>query len=199
MLFQNECGNPRFPVGSNSKSATVDNMIILAGTLRKEILWTLKVVPNHFSLQSCLDLNELFQPFQLFQMTCFKMFLDSKMAKSFHLSKTQCGYIINCGLASYFKELLTKAARGSPLSVLSFDESLNNTLQEKQMDLQVWHWDNNGKNFCMINLNSYFLKCSNVKNLLDVLLVIKISHTRASSLTINGRSFYQLESLRASS
>ena len=97
----------------SSKHSTVGIMIIPASMLRAEILWTLKVVTNHFSLQSCLGLNELFQV----------MFLDCKIATSFLLSK--------------FKELLTKAVRTFPFFILSFDESVKNILQKDQMDLQV--------------------------------------------------------------
>ena len=40
---------------------TVESMIVPASALRVEILWTLKVSISHFSLRSCLGLNELFK------------------------------------------------------------------------------------------------------------------------------------------
>ena len=99
------------------------------------------------------------------------MFPDNKIAKSFQLSKTKWGYIINYGLAPYFKELVTNAVWASPLFVLSFDESLNNMPQEEQRDSQVQYWDSNEKEVSMWYLNSHFLKHLNAKNLLDAVLL----------------------------
>ena len=116
---------------SNSPSlaktvSTISDFVIPATAIRAEIFWVLKVVTSHFSSRSCLGLNDLFR----------LMLIDSEIAKSFQLSKTKCGYIINFGLAPYFKEHLLKSLRVSPYFVLSFDESFNQTLQEEQMDLQ---------------------------------------------------------------
>ena len=90
-------------------------MLIAVNSLRAEILWILKVVTSHFSLPSCLGLNELFRI----------MLLDSKIASSFQSSKTKCSYFINYGLAPYFKELLLQDVKVCPFFVLSFGESLN--------------------------------------------------------------------------
>ena len=38
----------------------------------------------------------------------WSMFTDSEIVKTFQLSKTKCGSIINFGLAPYFKDLLLK-------------------------------------------------------------------------------------------
>ena len=49
---------------AESRSAQVtkvEDLVIHAITIRAEILWTLKVVTSHFSLRSCLGLNELFE------------------------------------------------------------------------------------------------------------------------------------------
>ena len=73
----------------SAKVTKVEDLVIPASTIRAEILWILKVVTSHFSLRSCLRLNELFEI----------MFLDSKVAKSFQLSKTKCGCFITYGLA----------------------------------------------------------------------------------------------------
>ena len=76
----------------------MESILVLASTLQTEVLWTLKVASSHFSLRSCLGFKELFRT----------MFTDSEIIKSFQLSKTKCGYIINFGLAPYFKDLLLK-------------------------------------------------------------------------------------------
>ena len=60
------------------KVKTVESMMIPASALKAEILWTLKVATSHYSLRSCLGLNEIFKA----------MFVDSAIAKSFQLNKT---------------------------------------------------------------------------------------------------------------
>ena len=70
------------------------------------------------------------------------MFSDSKIASSFQLSETKCGYFITYGIASHFKEPLLKDVNLSPFLVFSFDESLNEVFQKEQMDLQIRYWDN---------------------------------------------------------
>ena len=112
-------------------------MVIAVNSLRAEILWILKVVTSHFSLRSCLGLNELFRI----------MFLDSKIASSFQLSKTNCSYFINYELAPHFKELLSQDVKVCPFFVLSFGESLNEFIQKEQMDLQIRYWDNTQKRY----------------------------------------------------
>ena len=66
------------------------------------------------------------------------MFPDSRVAKSFQLSKTKCAYYVVFGFAPYFKELLVKDIELSTFYSLSFDESLNNKLQE---DISTGFWD----------------------------------------------------------
>ena len=83
---------------SSSSITTLDSMAILLNSPCGEIFWTLKVVASHFSLCSCLRLNKLFR----------LMFSDSRIASSFHMSKTKCEYFITYRLAPHFKELLLK-------------------------------------------------------------------------------------------
>ena len=79
---------------------------------------TFKVASSHFSLRSCLGLNELFR----------SMFTDSKIVKPFQLNKTKCGYIMNFGLAPYFKDFLLKEIKASDCFRVSFDESMNKSI-----------------------------------------------------------------------
>ena len=140
----------------------------------------LKVVTSDFSLRSWLGLNDLFR----------LMFIDSEIAKSFQLSKTKCGYIINFGLAPYFKEHLLKSLRVSPYFVLSFDESFNQTLQEEQMDLQLRYWEDSLSQVCTRYFDSHFLKRPNAKNLVDALLLSlsKLTPERLLQLSMDGPS-----------
>ena len=83
-------------------------MILPATVLAAEILCALKVANNQFSLRSCLGLSEIFK----------EMFPDSDIAKSSKLSKTKCGYVINYGLAPYFRDFLAKMISSSPFYVI---------------------------------------------------------------------------------
>ena len=145
---------------AESRSAKVEDLVIPSSAIWAEILWILKVVTSHFSLRSCLGLNELFEI----------MFPDSKVVKSFQLSKTKCGYFIAYRLAPYVKELLIKKIQSSPFFVLSFDESLNIIIQKEQMDLQVGFWDNEKKKVCTRYHGSKFAQRPNAKNLCNVLI-----------------------------
>ena len=69
------------------------------------------------------------------------MFPDSQIAKKFSLGKTKCAYLISFGLAPYFKNLLLERVKNSQDYVLLFDESLNKTTQQKQLDVYVRYWN----------------------------------------------------------
>ena len=163
----------------SAKVTKVEDLFIPASTIRAEILWTTKVVTSHFSLRSYLELNELFEI----------MFPDSRVAKSFQLSKTKCGYFITYGLAPYVKELLMKKIQSSPFFVLSFDESLNIIIQKKQMDLQVRFWDNEKKK-CTRYHGSKFVQRPNAKHFCDVLIssLKDLSAERLIQLSVDGPS-----------
>ena len=57
------------------------------------------------------------------------MFSDSKIAHSFNLSRTKCSFIVNFGLAPFFKTMLLIVIKKSPYFTTIFDESLNKKLQ----------------------------------------------------------------------
>ena len=84
-----------------------------------EIRWAMKLVTSHFSLRSCLDIKDLFS----------SMFPHSQIASQFSMSETKCGYLINYGLAPYYKEKLLKEIKKSPFFTVLFEESLNNIFQ----------------------------------------------------------------------
>ena len=98
------------------------------------------------------------------------MFPDSEVAKSFQLSKTKCAYYVVFGLAQYLKELLVKYIKLSPFYLLSFDESLNNKLQEEQMDISIRFWDDIAGEAVTRYFNSRFFKRPNADNILEELL-----------------------------
>ena len=99
--------------------------------LKAEILWTLKVVTSHFSFNSSLKVPWLFQ----------SMFPDSLIAAKMTMSERKCAYFATFGLGPHFLDLLKNKAKSAGEFVLLFDESLNEDLQKKQMDVHVRFWD----------------------------------------------------------
>ena len=79
------------------------------------------------------------------------MFPDSQIAQKFSCGKTKCSYLITHGLASYFHDRkLASLKDGDVKYVTSFDESLNRTQQQEQMDVIICFWDNE-KNKCVVD------------------------------------------------
>ena len=69
------------------------------------------------------------------------MFPDSKIAKSFELSRTKLKYVINFRIALYFRDILYNHLQKSDCFVISFDESLNDYTQNCQMDILIRLFD----------------------------------------------------------
>ena len=69
------------------------------------------------------------------------MFPDSKIAKSFELSRTKLKYVINFRIALYFRDILYNHLQKSDCFVISFDKSLNDYAQNCQMDILIRYFD----------------------------------------------------------
>ena len=94
------------------------------------------------------------------------MFIDSEIAKSFQHLKPN---LTNYGLAPYFKDALLKSINSYEFLILSYDESLNNVLQEDQMDVYFRFWDNDTNEVTTRFYDSHFLKRANAENLFEYL------------------------------
>ena len=68
------------------------------------------------------------------------MFPNSNIAKSFELGVTKLKYVINFGIAPYFRYILYNHLK-SDCFVISFDESLNDYTQNCQMDILIRFFD----------------------------------------------------------
>ena len=97
-------------------------------TMKAEVLWTLHTIAKHHSYNGNENISELFN--------C--MFPDSDIAITCGPDKT--AYIAKFDLAVYIKEELLSKVNKSPF-VLMFDESLNETTKNKQLDVHVRFWD----------------------------------------------------------
>ena len=94
---------------------------------KAEIIWALKSVLKGYSNNPCADISKIF--------TC--MFRDSKIFKSFEFGATKLKYVINFGIAPYFRDILYNHLQKSDCFVISFDESLNDYTQNCQMDILI--------------------------------------------------------------
>lgn len=76
------------------------------------------------------------------------MFPDSEIAKCFTLGETKCNYFATFGLGQYFSDKVKADVNNTNHYVLLFDESLNDQLQQKQMDVHVRFWE--GSQVCLV-------------------------------------------------
>ena len=66
-------------------------------------------------------------------------------------------------LAPFLHSLLLQKI-SLPHQVVSFDESLNNSVQAEQMDLLICYWDNDADRVCTCCMGSEFMGCSTTDN-----------------------------------
>ena len=92
---------------------------------------------------------------------------DSQIVKDFKLGCLKLMYIVNYGIAPYFKQLLDAKLKKAPLYTLSFDESLNEITQESEMVVMVQYWDEEENEVRTRYLGSTFLGHSTAVDLMD--------------------------------
>ncbi|XP_023218139.1 uncharacterized protein LOC111620448 [Centruroides sculpturatus] len=141
-------------------SSTLTPFVIKDDVIKAEITWALAVVKKKMSLNSCSDIKNIFK----------KMFPDSAIAMQFQLGPDKASYIINYGLAHYFREKLINAVTSCDNITISFDESLNKVAQRTQMDLVIKYWDESKDKVMTRYLNSVFLDHSTADDLLSAFL-----------------------------
>ncbi|XP_047130548.1 uncharacterized protein LOC124810196 [Hydra vulgaris] len=120
---------------STKKQSIIVSLIKSSLSTNAEIIWALKSTMGCYSNNSCANLNDTFK----------KMFPDSKIAEDFTMNTSKVSYIVNHGLAPYFKTLLKEEITKSDCYIVFFYESLNDITQTCQMDLLVRYWDDNDK------------------------------------------------------
>lgn len=117
---------------TSSRAATLDkDCRRLDSVIEAEILWTIKVVSSHYSYSSSATVSEQFQ----------KMFPDSDIARSFTCSEKKCAYIACHGLRPFLASQVLDMEKSDHFVAL-FDETLNEYLQKKQLDVHVRLWNN---------------------------------------------------------
>ena len=94
------------------------------------VIWLLKTIESGFSNNSTDDIGDVLR----------SMDPNSKILESFKMKKTKASYVINHGLAPYFRDKLYTEINASDMLVLSFDESLNDVVQKCEMVLVIRYW-----------------------------------------------------------
>ncbi|KAK0152285.1 hypothetical protein N1851_006335 [Merluccius polli] len=128
--------NATSPAGTSATSVGIDGQALLpsqfqTSALRAEVLWCLQTAAKHHSFTSNEGIDAVFA----------NMFPDSQIASSFSCGRDKTSYIIGFGIAPHFKKLLTSSINDSGPFVLMFDESLNQSLKKKQLDIHVRFWE----------------------------------------------------------
>lgn len=117
------------PSVSASASSDIRTTFGSTATLRAEVLWCLRTVTKHQSYNDNEAVGHIFRV----------MFPDSEIARTFACGKDKTSYIARFGLAPYITKLLVADVNKEKF-VLMFDESLNETCKNKQLDLHVRYW-----------------------------------------------------------
>jgi hypothetical protein len=147
-----------------------------ANVLKSEVLWAMKCVQSHYSMKSCEGSKLLF---------C-TMFPDSQIAASFSCGETKARYLCTFGLGPYFAGQVNQQVKCADNYVLLFDETLNNDLQEKQMDLYARFWLNGSVDTKY--LQSEFMGHATADIMLDKLsqTVTSLGHSKLLQLSMDG-------------
>lgn len=110
----------------------MDHFVTGNVSLDAEIMWCLRTVVCHYSYASSDTVGSCFQ----------RMFPDSNIAKVFSCGRDKVAYYCNFGLGPYFINAIKQKVAAANWYVLMFDESLNELLGKKQLDIHVRLWDN---------------------------------------------------------
>lgn len=126
--------------------------------LRAEIILVLTAIKNNYSFASLTDLSQIYS----------EIFEDSDIAKGIKLSDKKARYMLNFGLAPYFKSLLFKDITES-YYVIHFDETTTKQVK-KQLDIYVSYWSNMKGSMVISYCESYFLGHADSDTILENVL-----------------------------
>ena len=173
---------------SNKQQQSLDKFVTQDEVTRAELLWAMNVSYKHFSYRSCSDVVPLFQ----------LMFTDSIIATQVTLEQTKFAYITH-GLAPYFHNEQLNSILQCRYLVACFDESLNNVVQEGQMDICLRFWDVKATKVTGRYYSSNFLGHATVSNLFDSFvdtlgesLLLKVLQVSMDGPNVNWKFFDML-------
>ena len=135
-----------------------------------------------FSNNTAKYLNQTFQ----------SMFTECPIAQKFQHRPGKLKYVINWGLAPHFKDLLKTKLQNFEFFLISFDESLNKSTQNCQMDIGIRFWSQEAKQVEVRYWDSQFLGHAISRDLLEnfnkslvVLDLSKIIHISVHGPSLN--------------
>ena len=116
------------------------------------------------------------------------MFPDGGMAKNLQCGSTKASYVTTFDLTPSFHSLLFLNISSSPHQVVSIDESLNNSVQERQMALLIRYWDNNTDIVCTCYMESKFIGSSTAEHVLETFQnkISKVDESKFMQVSFDG-------------
>ena len=180
LMFNKPCSSSTKETEDSKKSGSLDDLLLKNEVINAEILWCLKLVAGHLSYNSCSNISKIFKT----------MFSRSDVARQFSLGKSKARYMILYGSAPYCKAELLGQINSFPQFSLSFDESLNTTLQKCQMDIKVKFFNNTTNMVVTQYLDSKFLERWNTDNLFTCICesISGLSESKFLQLSMEGPS-----------
>ena len=122
-------------------------------------MWSLEVLKNKYSYQSCASKSSLFA----------EMFKDSKIVRSFTLGKTKCSYVICCDIAPYCKDLLMFVSERKAFVVILFNEVFKGSIKKAQVNMHKLSWNYSNCQVSNRYLNSEFSGKTSAVNIYEKL------------------------------
>ncbi|GBM43030.1 hypothetical protein AVEN_215164-1 [Araneus ventricosus] len=177
-FFKKSTVSPSSPKSANQNSI-IDPAAARQDVLDAEILWCLKLVKSHFSYNSCNNVGKLFS----------KMFHDSIIARQFSLSERKAAYICHFGIAPYFQNQVYEDLKQLSHFTVLFDETLNKTNQQKQLDLHIRYWSKDNR-VTTRYLTSIFMGHATASNILDAfkIALAKLDLKKLVQISMDGPS-----------
>ena len=111
-------------ISTSNTSSGNGTMFSSPAALKAEIVLAIKSVTSHISARTMDEFPSLLQ----------YIFPDSQIAKQVQLHRTKLGYVVNHGLAPYYKETIISAIKDASHFVACFDESFVAVSNRKQLE-----------------------------------------------------------------
>lgn len=115
--------------------------------LKAQIIWLMKCLHSGYSNNSTDDMGDVLR----------RMDPNSEILASFNMKKTKAAYVVNHGLAPYYRDMLYDTLAVTDILVLSFDESHNDVIHKGEMVLMVRYWCHAERQVKVRYLDSVFI------------------------------------------
>ena len=124
--------------------------------VKAQIIWLMKSLDSGFSNHASDDVGDVLR----------RMDPKSEILAAFNMKETKAAYVVNYGLAPYYRGVLYEEMVVTDIIVLSFDESHNDAVHKGEMVLMVRYWCKAEKTVKVRYLDSVFIGHAAEKDLL---------------------------------